>query len=62
MSEMKPCPFCGGEVRIWDTLLDKPVVRVIECEKCRVRFLFAWGNTVTGKDLYDAWNRRRNDE
>lgn len=53
---LKPCPFCGNNVEIWDN--GYGVVKVIECKTCDIRFVFAWKNTETGKDLSDIWNRR----
>lgn len=39
MNELKPCPFCGEKVRPWDNS-NATVVNVIECTKCKVRFVF----------------------
>ena len=57
MDELRPCPFCDGPVRVWDT--GTGVVSVIECPACQVRFVFPWHRT--GKDLFDFWNRRATD-
>ena len=50
MSDLKPCPFCGAEVKIapegdyWE----------IVCDDCR---LGMWGNTY--ENLEYKWNRRK---
>lgn len=52
--ELKPCPFCGSPVVLWDTNFG--VVKVIECKNCGVRFVFKWSNDNT--DLKELWNKR----
>lgn len=52
--ELKPCPFCGAPVTVWET--DFGIVRVIECKNCKTRFVFQWHET--GMKLFDHWNRR----
>lgn len=54
---LKPCPFCGKSVVVWETAYG--VVKVVECKTCSIRFVFPWSKTETGKDLADIWNRRR---
>lgn len=54
MSDLKPCPFCGGQVTPWDTGFG--VVSVVECKTCRTRFVFPWDRK--GNDLFEFWNRR----
>lgn len=56
-NELKPCPFCGNSVELWETGFG--VVKVIECKTCNVRFVFPW-HKDTKKELTDAWNRRAN--
>ena len=50
MTGLKPCPFCGGEVTLWN--YEFGMVRVFECKTCRTRFIFPWH-----KDLSE-WNKR----
>ena len=64
MSELKPCPFCGGEARLYVN----DGVRVM-CPKCRAtsKILVDDYNgfdikTNAVRDVIDAWNRRTNDE
>ena len=49
-TELKPCPFCGGEVTLWN--YEFGTVRVFECKTCLTRFIFPWN-----KDLSE-WNKR----
>lgn len=51
---LKPCPFCGREVRTWYT--EFGVVNIIECKNCTVRFIFPWYKA--GAELAEAWNKR----
>lgn len=68
MSELKPCPFCGGEVRMTIYSGEKTTVYYIECEGCKALM----GNprplhsALRGKLYYDdlgelveAWNNRK---
>ena len=52
-TELKPCPFCGGKVTLWN--YEFGTVRVFECKTCRTRFIFPWN-----KDLSE-WNKRVNE-
>ena len=49
MSELKPCPFCGGEVKI----IPEGDYHEIICVNCQ---LSMWWNTAD--ELVKAWNRR----
>ena len=53
MAELKPCPFCGGEVLLeWDYYCDTYIVYCRDCG-CYVR------QHYTVKDeAIEAWNRR----
>ena len=57
MSELKPCPFCGGEAAIREikTSSYAPVLR-IECETCHC----STGNFYVNAQEHaiKAWNRR----
>ncbi len=50
MEELKPCPFCGGKVEMWEHNFG--VVTVFQCEQCKARIVFPW-NKPPGD-----WNRR----
>ena len=56
MSELKPCPFCGGEATLWkDCLADRPWHILCGCGG-RV------GYFVTKEEAVTAWNRRVGDD
>lgn len=55
---LKPCPFCGAKVALWDKNFNYGVVKVIECKNCNVRFVFPWNKAETPVDLCELWNRR----
>ena len=52
MLELKPCPFCGGNV---DYISIYPTLGAIECTKCRIQVLLPFCET---EELYEVWNRR----
>lgn len=54
MSELKPCPFCGGEakVRVWGDGLGVTV----ECQLC-----YTHKHRDTEAEAIEVWNRRAND-
>lgn len=54
MSELKPCPFCGGEA--W--LVMGSCGYMVECGACHI-FGAIRG---TKEEAIEAWNRRANDE
>ena len=54
---LKPCPFCGGTVLIWDKK-GFGVLNVIECRTCRTRFLIPWNESEDEEALKKHWNRR----
>ena len=70
MSELKPCPFCGNNVRLEDMEFDDfagnfftNTMLVIECEKCGISMKKypkrGYGTTdEQKKDLINSWNRR----
>lgn len=40
MDELKPCPFCGGEPKLWEVQFGaEPTPRFwVKCKQCRVGF------------------------
>ena len=57
MSELKPCPFCGGEAKISaENFGAKYFVRCINIKNCLVRpFTISYS---TEEEAVNAWNRR----
>ena len=68
MSELKPCPFCGGEdVEVINALEAQPEMELVGltkdnwnvvCNECYA----AGGTQRTALEAIEAWNRRVNDE
>lgn len=60
MIELKPCPFCGGEV-----LIDKTYSYfrdiVIYCDNCDMIFTLDDCH-ASAEEVCDAWNRRVNND
>ena len=62
MNELKPCPFCGGEVEETGGSCNfgkKIMTLNVKCRKCgtSVALKTAW-NTNAYIEAVDAWNRR----
>ena len=57
--KLKPCPFCGGRVKI----RYKQPFNWIECKLCEVSMVRvdSYGQRDREKDLVDTWNRRATD-
>lgn len=48
-TELKPCPFCGGEAKIMISVLS-----YVMCDKCCAET----NHYITEKEAIEAWNRR----
>ena len=60
MEELKPCPFCGGNVEIvtadpWSE--EEDTFRII-CQKCDIVAVFY----LPKQEAIKAWNRRTSDD
>ena len=56
MSELKPCPFCGGEAEAYVSPA-KDGWNYVFCKKCQTSV----DNYDTAAEAIEAWNRRAND-
>ena len=54
MSELKCCPFCGGEAKYME-IKDFFVSRFVTCAKCGIE---TPRNCLNRKDAIKRWNRR----
>ena len=58
MKELKPCPFCGGEVSIEkNSYLTSSRYYDIYCERCDFYLIFD-DLFAKEEDIIEAWNRR----
>lgn len=53
MSELRECPFCGGEVELWDNKLERRLYGVI-CKECDCMTPYFESEV----EAIEAWNRR----
>lgn len=59
---LKPCPFCGREVRI-ERYVEYDICWIEHIEKEPICFLFSErGYCGKQSDLLELWNRRANDD
>ncbi len=63
MEKLKPCPFCGGEAKVYSVNIFKAEIYV-KCQTCNSRTLtYKGGHFGDTKYLaIQAWNRRANDD
>lgn len=59
-NKLKPCPFCGGEVRI---VHNEPyTLGAIVCDTCKALVMFPWYKTESQLDLKEEWDKRADDK
>ena len=66
MIELKPCPFCGGEVEEHGGLCNygKHIMTLdLKFKGCGTTFKFkAKWSSDSYNETYEAWNRRKNND
>lgn len=61
MTELKPCPFCGGEVELRTKIDGRDDTYFILCMKCNMwfeKFIYRAKDIET---IIDEWNKRVNE-
>ncbi|MCU6241156.1 Lar family restriction alleviation protein [Enterobacter asburiae] len=67
MSELKPCPFCGGmptkerikpHKHFISSMPDYPGAYIVNCDYCEIRMF----SHESWKEAEEKWNRRAGDE
>lgn len=59
MSEMKPCPFCGGAAKFQRRKkIDKYLDHYVKCRKCNARTGVITISVLASKDQVDEAERR----
>lgn len=60
MAELKPCPFCGGNVLMYEEWADS--VHSFYSFACKICTMIVTQNEcVTENEAIEAWNRRAGD-
>ena len=64
MSELKPCPFCGGNAELSLGRFDGKDTSYVMCVKCGAQgeFFFVSPKYASAERAIRAWNRRAKDE
>ena len=57
MSELKRCPFCGGEAEILEHDNGWAIWNCVMCKSCRVGQY--WNKAYTKEEAVKAWNNRK---
>lgn len=61
MRDLKPCPFCGGEVKLETGWADAvSVFYSFDCDNCGMYCSF--NDCAPKEDAIEAWNRRVDNE
>lgn len=59
MTELKPCPFCGGEADIsrWGGFLSQ-YYYIVQCKECVGMVMTKPSVNASEAEAIEAWNRR----
>ena len=58
MTELKSCPFCGGDVEMHDVMDGRNETFAFHCNSCHINYTkFDWV-ARDRKDVIKEWNRR----
>lgn len=61
MAELKPCPFCGGNVSVdIDPVDARTIVHTFRCDDCGMNTYFDYTANLMRLAI-EAWNRRAED-
>lgn len=55
--ELKPCPFCGGEVQGYHERVLSRVINVIRCTRCTC--VVTYDPPKSMEEMIDTWNKRK---
>lgn len=60
--KLKPCPFCGGKVKMRDAINDKALGNyfIFSCDNCEANLNFV-NKSENKLTAIEAWNRRVTD-
>ena len=63
-TELKPCPFCGGEASLINTFALGCECKSVQCIRCKAKVnnFSAQTKEISAQLATAAWNRRVNDE
>lgn len=55
MSKLKPCPFCGGEAKLYSAGFTMTKIYAVECMKCNVMYPLIFADEGVA---IEKWNKR----
>lgn len=58
MTELKPCPFCGGKAEIFQRIGKRYSEYNVSCGNVNCNVMPETGNFDTEQKAIEAWNRR----